>query len=29
VGTISHEDAEELRRVIREAKTYSPPVEFG
>jgi excisionase family DNA binding protein len=28
VGTISHEDAEELRRVIREAKTYSPPVEF-
>ena len=28
VGTISHEDAEELRRSIREAKTYSPPVEF-
>ena len=28
VGTISHEDAEELRRVIRDAKTYSPPVEF-
>jgi hypothetical protein len=28
VGTISHEDAEELRRVIREGKTYSPPVEF-
>ena len=28
VGTISHEDAEELRRVIREAKTFSPPVEI-
>jgi excisionase family DNA binding protein len=28
VGLISHEDAEELRRVIQEAKTYSPPVEF-
>jgi len=28
VGLISHEEAEELRRVIREAKTYSPPVEF-
>jgi hypothetical protein len=25
VGKITHEDAEELRRVIREAKTYSPP----
>ena len=28
VGLISHEEAEELRRVIREAKTYSSPVEF-
>jgi len=28
VGLISHEDAEELRRVIRDAKTFSPPVEF-
>ena len=28
VGRISHEDAEELRRVIQEAKSYSPPVEF-
>jgi excisionase family DNA binding protein len=28
VGRISHEDAEELRRVIREAKTYSPPIEL-
>lgn len=28
VGTISHEDAEELRQVIREAKTYSPDPEL-
>lgn len=28
VGTISHEEAEELRRVIREAKTYSRDPEF-
>jgi len=28
VGSITHEEAEELRRVIREAKTYSPPVEL-
>jgi len=28
MGRISHEEAEELRRVIREAKTTSPPVDF-
>jgi excisionase family DNA binding protein len=28
VGKIPHEDAEALRRVIREAKTYSSPVEL-
>jgi excisionase family DNA binding protein len=27
-GSITHEEAEELRRVIREAKTYSAPVEL-
>jgi excisionase family DNA binding protein len=28
VGSITYEEAEELRRVIREAKTYSPPIEL-
>ena len=27
-GILTKEEGEELRRVIREAKTYSPPVEF-
>lgn len=27
-GLLTHEEAEELRRVIREAKTYSPDVEL-
>jgi excisionase family DNA binding protein len=28
LGVISKEEGEELRRVIREAKTYSPPVDL-